>query len=384
MTRKTCRTGFTLIELLVVIAIIALLMAMLLPAIQRVREAANKAVCANHLRTIGQAVALYQRSHGEYFPTGGGDDYIWQGKDLPLIPMPRSLTAAGVPSTRLNQDWGWLFQILPYLEQESLWTLRRAGTLPFYSSPGGRDIIADDEIRKTTVSTYFCPTRRVPQVIEGPESGYRGMNDYAGNMGAFSFIVEGGVFHSPCTNADDPSNSKERPFRNGIFIKSRYWKADNYNSTSIDRLIHTRDVKDGMNYTLLASEKVVKLNFTGKPQFGDVNGFVAGYIADTLRTGGKAPSRDYIDSNPDYGTDRFGSAHPTSINALFCDGSVRQISYSMSEDRQICNVYNDMLDDVFKIPADAALPPGYMYLTLMQRLCHRVDGGTVDMTRLLD
>ena len=107
------RRAFTLIELLVVLAIILLLLAMLLPAIQKVREAANKMTCASRLRTIGQAVALYCANNQQLFPSGGGDN-----------PLPRTLNAVGLPTRRLEQDWGWMYQILPYLEQETLWKLR--------------------------------------------------------------------------------------------------------------------------------------------------------------------------------------------------------------------------------------------------------------------
>src|SRR5262245_36456269 len=105
---KPRRNGFTLIELLIVIGIILLLLAMLLPAIQRVREAANKVVCANNLKTIGQGIKLYLASHGGYFPTGGGDNYE------SIYPSPpRGLSSAGVPVFGLSQDWGWMYQILP-------------------------------------------------------------------------------------------------------------------------------------------------------------------------------------------------------------------------------------------------------------------------------
>src|SRR5688572_20380207 len=116
--RRFGRHGFTLIEMLVVIAILLLLLALLLPALQRVRESANKVVCADNMRKIGKGIHLYLANNGQYFPTGGGNN-----------PYPRTLTRNGIPATKSDQDWGWMYQILPYLEQEALWKHRSGNPL---------------------------------------------------------------------------------------------------------------------------------------------------------------------------------------------------------------------------------------------------------------
>jgi prepilin-type N-terminal cleavage/methylation domain-containing protein/prepilin-type processing-associated H-X9-DG protein len=379
MDAKKSRRGFTLVELLVVLAILLLLLAMLLPAIQKIREAANKVVCASNLRSIGQAMALYLSDSKQYYPSGGGDN-----------PLPRTLTAAGLPALRRDQDWGWLYQILPYLEHDALWKLRSTNPIvPSYTSPYGKDPFADDTLMATAIPGYFCPSRRNPQVTQTPEAGLRAMNDYAGNIGCYTFYQEGGVYHSPCANAEGYEEGKPKnPFRNGIFVKSRFFQSQS--SQNLDSLIHARDITDGISHTLLAAEKRMNSSLLGKQQFGDYDGYTAGYIADTLRAGQLSPARDF-DSNLDIASDRFGSAHPYSMNALFCDGSVRQISYEIPDNRQVCQAYHPYLAifGVYPLPGGppaptvphtGPYPPYSIELTLFQRLCHRSDGGTVDLS----
>lgn len=99
------RRGFTLVELLVVIAIMALLMSLLLPAIQRVRDAANKMLSASNLRQMGIALHNF---HGDYgrFPSGYQSD--------------SSAVGANPSSLDGPQGWGWGAQLLPYIEQDNL------------------------------------------------------------------------------------------------------------------------------------------------------------------------------------------------------------------------------------------------------------------------
>ena len=128
------RPAFTLQELLVVIAIIAILIGLLLPAVQRVREAAARVACANNLKQIGLACHNYENARGS-------------------LPPSRRGTAEG-PS------WAWL--ILPYLEQENLYKQwpegwPYPGLAPGQSGNQG-DKAVMDAVLGTPVPTYFCPS----------------------------------------------------------------------------------------------------------------------------------------------------------------------------------------------------------------------------------
>src|SRR5437868_6791709 len=101
MRTRSPRRGFTLIELLVVIAIIGVLIGLLLPAVQKIREAASRIQCTNNLKQIGLALHSYHNTNGS-FPPG----YIDGNTD-----------PASTPDNDVGPGWGWAAFLLPYLEQ---------------------------------------------------------------------------------------------------------------------------------------------------------------------------------------------------------------------------------------------------------------------------
>src|SRR5439155_14814165 len=126
------RLAFIPIELLVVIAIISVLIGLLLPAVQKVREAANRASCQNKLRQIGIALHVYHGDHCS-FPPG----YVWKQRmrDVP---------------TQTDPGWSWAAFLLPYLEQDNL-----QRQINFGSSVGDP---SNESIRTTVLSLFVCPT----------------------------------------------------------------------------------------------------------------------------------------------------------------------------------------------------------------------------------
>lgn len=128
--------GFTLIELLVVIAIIAILIALLVPAVQKVREASSRASCQNNLKQFGLAMHnIIDINKGAFPSNGWGWDWI------------------GVPSKGFGpeQPGGWLYNILPFIEQENA---RRLG-LGKTSNAFQADMLL---LCQTTISFLNCPT----------------------------------------------------------------------------------------------------------------------------------------------------------------------------------------------------------------------------------
>src|SRR5260370_139697 len=118
MRRRRC--GFTLIELLVVIAIIAILIGLLLPAVQKIREAANRMSCTNNLKQMGLALHNHESAMA-YFPTAGAQS---AAVDI-------SAQTAGFETK------GWAYQILPYIEQDNLYKIgQQSGAYGWNASIG--------------------------------------------------------------------------------------------------------------------------------------------------------------------------------------------------------------------------------------------------------
>jgi prepilin-type N-terminal cleavage/methylation domain-containing protein len=269
-------SAFTLVELLVVIAIIAVLIALLVPAVQKVREAAARTDCINNLKQMGLAFHNHHDTF-KFFPSGGKG-----------CGAPRTIIH-GAPANYTQQAWPWTYQILPFIEQDALWRLS-----------------SDADIIATPVPMFYCPTRGRTPVVQDIA-----VSDYAGNGGTFGVWCEG----------DPGENSLDGPL-----------------TPTGGQPINFAAITDGTSNTLLIGEKWLYWTWyedrtTGPGSCIDNEGWNSGWDNDTLcfsSSEAQAPVLPQQDSQTGWDCGLiFGSAHASTMQSVFCDGSVHTIQYSI-------------------------------------------------------
>jgi type II secretory pathway pseudopilin PulG len=262
-----------LIELLVVIAIIGVLVGLLLPAVQKVRETASRLRCVNNLKQIGLAFHNHEATRG-YFPTGGWYSYT-----------PPTYTT-GQPSVGRPQQAGWGFQILPYVEADNAWQGGNGAT------SAERAVVAIG----ASNSLFFCPSRRGSQTVT-----------YGDNY--VPPLTGGKITHALCDYA-----------------------ASNKEGTGVVRQfdpVRIAEITDGTSNTLVVGEKRMNLRLLGTKQTDDNQGYTCGFNYDTIRKTSRPPARDYYAPVGD-GGGLFGSSHTGVVNFVFADGSVHPIQYTIN------------------------------------------------------
>jgi prepilin-type N-terminal cleavage/methylation domain-containing protein len=328
--RAASALGFTLVELLVVIAIIATLIGLLLPAVQSAREAARRSSCQNNIKQIGTAAHVHTSSR-QYFPTAGTGTYD-------LFFSPKSGMARA----------GWAFQILPYMEDESLHSLAVTIDNPYSASPSLGNIV----VMEVSIAAYKCPSRSGRTSEPTSYGDVYHMIDYAGAMTGEGFSIDQCFTDSPSQRAELDAE-RDRVW-GGIITKagaclrprgaSQYWQAWSRVAPS--------KVKDGTSKTILVMEKAVdgtnpSPKCSGQWYWTDCPGWIGNADWPTMRLvgngrktsgGAYAPPPSYAiprgDNEPrgtgtySWAENAFGSPH-SSMVAAFGDASVRTINFNI-------------------------------------------------------
>ena len=305
--------GFTLVELLVVITIIGILIALLLPAVQAAREAARQVQCRNHLKQIALGCLGHEQVHG-FLPTNGWGN-CWVGD----------------PDRGFGyrQPGGWVFSLLPYMEQEAMYNLGQG------ASAAQKRSIYFPQRAATMLAVLSCPTRRSPGLYPTYNVDYRNMTnpslafrgDYAASHGSDVSLSWGGT----------PQTGGPRSFAEGDSWTNSYWSqlpgGDGNGAMHLHSEVRLAEITDGTSNTYLIGEKYAWPDHYYDGMAGDDDQVMdCGEDWDTTRW---TYNTGTIDCTPRQDTPgffhywAFGSAHSNGFHMSLCDGSVHMISYSI-------------------------------------------------------
>lgn len=281
--RRT-RRGFTLIELLVVIAIIAILIGLLLPAVQKVREAASRMKCSNQLKQLGLAMHAYHDANN-FFPEAGDNS-----------------GSPGFPSHNVSQGLGWQVFLLPYIEQDNLFNLMNPQVS--WNNP------ANTPAYVQKVTSYFCPSASTETSNGGGEDfdGVRAFtNHYLAVLGPIGPNPMGGNY------GINPNPAGHGGFgTTGMIIRAQ------------DGSVNMTGVTDGTSNTLMLGESSFARSLTNQENTSYrawTRGCDGGACASAKNVTDGLNMTVFTGSN--FNNVSFGSNHTGGANFAMGDGSVR-------------------------------------------------------------
>jgi prepilin-type N-terminal cleavage/methylation domain-containing protein/prepilin-type processing-associated H-X9-DG protein len=321
------RQGFTLIELLVVIAIIAILIGLLLPAVQKVREAAARTNCQNNLKQLGLAFHNHNDTMGSL---------PYNGRRQGGTPV-TNFWNAGVANPNIQGSGSWGFQVLPFIEQDNvhkLWTL-----------DGTVDPVAVGETRHhVKIKTLICPSRNRGKGYETTgNAGPNGVaNQSSGPVTDYALNCQ----------VNDPNDNT--------------WLTSGCDKNDVDKQMKVQTIADGSSNVILVGEKALRFSEHADDSANDWDeSIVQGGWGGSGRRGNSDGSNSAAgratfllirdiqlatqNTCPICHNEHFGGPHTGGVNMLFGDGSVRLVTFSVSPD-QLCFSLNPVDGNTNIIP----------------------------------